>query len=318
MAHHLVIGAGGIGRAITAALVARGQTATLASRSGTALDLPGVGTLALDATDADAVARAADGAATIINAVSPASYVHWERDWPPIADALLRAAQHSGAGLVTVSNLYGYGRVDGPMTEPTPLRPNGVKGEVRARMWTDALAAHDAGRLRATELRASDYFGPGAARRISYLQEFVIRPLVKGKSTLRLPLGDPHVPHSWTYLPDIGNLAAALATDDRSWGRAWHVPTAPPVSLVAVAEQVAALLGAPAPTVTRIPAAVMRVAHLIPLVRAFDETKHQRELPFVIDATAAESTFGLRPTPWATALAETVASLTNGRVAAMA
>lgn len=318
MAHHLVLGAGGIGRATAAALVARGEAVTLASRSGTSVDLEGVSTLALDATDADAVAGAASTAATIINAVSPANYTHWDRDWPPIANALLQAAERSGAGLVTVSNLYGYGKVDAPMTEATPLRPNGIKGEVRARMWTDAFTAYQQGRIRATELRASDYFGPGAGRLVSYLQGFVIRPLIEGKSTLRLPVGDPHAPHSWTYLADIGELAAVLATDDRSWGRAWHVPTAPPLSMAEVAAQVAALIQAPTPRVRRIPAAAMWAAHVVPLVRALDETKHQFEQSFVIDASAAESTFGLRPTAWATALAETVASLTSGHVAAAA
>ena len=158
MAHHLVLGAGGIGRATAAALSARGETVTLASRSGTRVDLDGVTTMAVDATDAHALGRAADGAATIVNAVSPANYTHWDRDWPPIPRALLQAAERSGAGLVTVGNLYGYGQVDAPMTEATPVQPNGIKGQVRARMWADALAAHEAGRIRATELRASDYF----------------------------------------------------------------------------------------------------------------------------------------------------------------
>ena len=313
MAHHLVLGAGGIGRATAAALSARGETVTLASRSGTRVDLDGVTTMAVDATDAHAVGRAADGVATIVNAVSPANYTHWDRDWPPIARALLQAAERSGAGLVTVGNLYGYGQVDAPMTEATPVQPNGIKGQVRARMWADALAAHEAGRIRATELRASDYFGPGAGRVVSYLQGFVIRPLVEGKSTLRLPVGDPHAPHSWTYLADIGEMAAVLATDDRAWGRAWHVPTAPPVSMAEVAAQVAALLHVPAPAVRRIPALAMWAAHVAPLVRALDETKHQFERPFVIDASAAESTFGLRPTPWATALVATVGALQHDR-----
>ena len=313
MAHHLVLGAGGIGRATAAALSARGETVTLASRSGTRVDLDGVTTMAVDATDAHAVGRAADGVATIVNAVSPANYTHWDRDWPPIPRALLQAAERSGAGLVTVGNLYGYGQVDAPMTEATPVQPNGIKGQVRARMWADALAAHEAGRIRATELRASDYFGPGAGRVVSYLQGFVIRPLVEGKSTLRLPVGDPHAPHSWTYLADIGEMAAVLATDDRAWGRAWHVPTAPPVSMAEVAAQVAALLHVPAPAVRRIPALAMWAAHVAPLVRALDETKHQFERPFVIDASAAESTFGLRPTPWATALVATVGALQHDR-----
>ena len=63
--------------------------------------------------------------------------------------------------LVTIGNLYGYGPVDGPMTEDTPLAATGAKGRVRNRMWADALAAHRAGRVRVTEVRGSDYVGAG-------------------------------------------------------------------------------------------------------------------------------------------------------------
>lgn len=41
-------------------------------------------------------------------------------------------------------------------------------------MWAQAKAAHDAGRVCATELRASDYFGPGAAKGVSYLNSYML------------------------------------------------------------------------------------------------------------------------------------------------
>ena len=56
-----------------------------------------------------------------------------------------------------MSCLYGYGPVDGPITPETPLAATHPKLRIRADMWRDALAAHDAGRIRATEVRASDY-----------------------------------------------------------------------------------------------------------------------------------------------------------------
>jgi hypothetical protein len=83
-------------------------------------------------------------------------------DWPPPAAALLRAAETSGALLVTTGNLYGYGAVDGPMTEGLPLLPNTQKGQVRVRIWNDALEAHRAGRIRTAEVRSSDYLGAAA------------------------------------------------------------------------------------------------------------------------------------------------------------
>jgi nucleoside-diphosphate-sugar epimerase len=307
MAHHLVVGAGGTGRATASALIARGHDVTVLTRSGTDLGIEGSRAVAGDAADQVLLTRLASGADSIVNAMNP-PYTKWARDWPPVAAALLGAAEASGAGLVTMGNLYGYGPVTAPMTEQTPLRPQGAKGTVRAAMWADALAAHEAGRVRATELRASDYFGPGASPRTSFLNDYVIEPTIKGRS-VRLITGVPDAIHSWTYLDDIGVLAATLATDDRSWGRPWHVPTTEPRSFRQVADEAASIVGRRPPLVAPLPAVVKRLARVVPVVRELDETAHQFQGPFVLDSTQATETFGLRPTPWAEALRTTIAAL---------
>lgn len=189
--------------------------------------------------------------------------------------------------------------------DPEALRPNGIKGRVRAQMWADAKALHDVGRVPATELRASDYFGPGAGKGVSYLNTYVLKPAAAGRS-VRLMMGDPDAAHSWTYLDDIGRLAAALATDDRSWGHVWHVPTAAPRSAREVVGDVAALTDAPAPRVSVLPGMVRATMRVVPIMRALDETKHQFERPFVLDSVRTEDTFGLTPTPWTDALRATV------------
>lgn len=301
MNHHVVIGAGAIGRATAHELVAAGHRVTLVSRTGAPSGMPGVQAVSCDATNRAGLTALAAGAETIINATNPKQYHHWDRDWPPVANAILGAAMDTGAGLVTVANLYPYGVVDAPMKETDALNPNGMKGAVRAQMWNDALAAHQAGKVRATELRASDYFGPGATTSTSFLTGSVLARALKGKSGW-LMMGVPNAPHSWTYLPDIGVLAARLATDERSWGRPWHVPTAPPKSFNEVAADVAELTGRPAVKVRPIPKFVMGLARVVPVVRSLDETAHQFEQPFVIDAGLTEQTFGLSSTPWQQAL----------------
>lgn len=307
---HLVVGAGAIGTGIARLLAEAGYDVTLASRSGEGTAYDGVRRLALDATDADALARAADGAASLVNAVNPPSYTHWERDWPPMAGAFLAAAERSGAGLVTVGNLYGYGpTAEQPLTEATPLAATGPKGQVRAQMWRDALGLHTAGRLRATELRASDYFGPGARAQVSYANSYVMAPAVSGK-TVRLVLGLPDVPHSWTYLPDIARLGAALATSDLGWGRAWHVPTSEPRTIRELANAAAAAAGRPEPTVVTMPGRGLLTA-VVPMLRATRETAYQFEKPFVVDSSAAEKAFGLSATPWDEAIAQTVRALSS-------
>ena len=237
MTHHLVLGAGGVGRSTTAELVALGHTVTLASRSGRVAQPRSSPwawhhrrtddrrrrrhrrrrRVSVDAGDAAAVTALARGAASIVNAVNPPSYTTWDTDWPPVAAATLAAAEATGAGLVIIGNLYGYGEVEAPMHEDDPMRPAGHKGRLRADMWTEALARHEAGRLRVTELRSSDYFGPGTTPRTSYLNDIVVDPLLAGRSPF-VPVGRADVPHSWTYVPDVGRLAARVATGDDGLG----------------------------------------------------------------------------------------------------
>jgi hypothetical protein len=54
------------------------------------------------------MARPTEGAAVLYNSANPA-YHRWPELWPPIAAALLEAAERAGAVLVTISNRYGYG-----------------------------------------------------------------------------------------------------------------------------------------------------------------------------------------------------------------
>jgi hypothetical protein len=264
--------------------------------------------IAADVTDAARLADIAAGAESIVNALNPAQYWKWDELWPPMAAAILQAAERSGAGLVTVNNLYLYGQVDGPIREDSPIAPNGHKGEVRAGMWRDALALHDAGRIRATELRASDYVGAGMGAQ-SLLNSYIIKPAMRGKAGW-LVMGDADAPHTWTAGSDVARLAATLATDDRAgraWGRAWHVPSSPARSMAQVASDTAALVGTTPRRPHRIPNAVVDAIGLVyPLLRELKETRHEFERPFVLDSSLTEQTFGLEPTPWEITLKETV------------
>ncbi len=135
MTHHLVLGAGGVGRSTTAELVTLGHTVTLASRSGRVTERPwqdthpdSVEVVSVDAGDARAVTELARGATSIVNAVNPPSYMTWDTDWPPVAAATLAAAEASGAGLVIIGNLYGYGRRRGPDARGRPDAPGRSQG----------------------------------------------------------------------------------------------------------------------------------------------------------------------------------------------
>src|SRR5690242_19003667 len=111
---HLVVGAGPVGRHVAALLTARGDRVTIGSRSGRGPAVPGAQYLALNATDADALAGAAVGAGAIFHTANPGPYPVWERQWPLMSSALLTATERSGAVYSMAGNLYPLGPVNVP------------------------------------------------------------------------------------------------------------------------------------------------------------------------------------------------------------
>lgn len=160
MGTHLVIGGGSVGSQSARQLARAGHEVIVVTRSGSGPDDAGTRRVAADASSVDALLSAAPMADALYNCANPA-YQRWAQDWPPMASAFLAYAERTGAVLATCSNLYGYGPVDGLLTESLPLAAPGTKGRARATMWRDAQALHEAGRIRATEVRGSDYIWPG-------------------------------------------------------------------------------------------------------------------------------------------------------------
>jgi len=295
MADHVIVGAGPVGSATARLLVAQGESVRLVTRRGTAVE--GAEAVAADASDPAALTDLAKGARALYNCANP-PYHRWPELWPPLHAALLAAAEASGAVLVITSNLYGYGPVTASMTEETPLGATNRKTRIRADMWRSALAAHEAGRLRATEARSSDYLGAG----VHSLFTDLVLPRVLAGRTATVP-ADLDVPHSWTYVGDVARTLVTLATDHRAWGRPWHVPTNAPCSIRELAAEAARLAGKPAPRLRRMPDALLALGGLFsPMGREFRKVQYQFTAPFVLDSSAATRTFGLTATPQADAL----------------
>ena len=289
---HLVVGAGPVGTTVARRLLADGHRVRVVTRSGSGPE--GAERISADAADVARMADLADSTVAIYNCVNP-TYSRWEQDWPPVAAALLAAAEASGAVLATVGNLYGYGRVDAPMTEQTPLAATGHKGRVRIAMWRDALAAHAAGRIRTFEVRGSDYLGGNS------MLSYVVTPALRKGRRAFVP-ADLDAPHTWTCTEDVAALLVTGVYDERAWGRAWHVPSNDPLSVRELTAIAAEQLGV-TPKLATMPSSVLWVAGLVnPMAKELRETQHQFRHPFVLDSTAAQETFGLAPTPMAEAV----------------
>ncbi|MGO9902294.1 MAG: NAD-dependent epimerase/dehydratase family protein [Solirubrobacteraceae bacterium] len=300
---HVVFGAGQVGRALAARLAGLGLAVRVVSRHRPPELADGVGWRAADATDPQAATDAAAGAAVLYQCLN-APYTDWPKRFPPLQRGVLTAAERTGALLVSLENLYGYGPTAGKaMTEDLPLAATTVKGRTRAAMSRELLAAADAGRVRIAVGRASDFFGAGVTD--STLGERVFANAIAGKRADFI--GNPHLPHTYSYIPDIAAGLATLGTDERAAGGVWHLPGPETVTTREILNLVAGDLGHPL-EVRSVPKLMLRALGLFnPVLRELPELAYEFDQPFVLDTTKYQSTFGTDTTPLATAIAATVA-----------
>ena len=301
MSKLLVIGAGLIGRPLAQRLAARGDAVTIATRSGSTA--AGATALVLDASNPAALTRAATDASTIFLCTNP-PYTDWAAQWPPIYEAVVAAASATGAKVVVMGNLYSYGSPTGAMTEHSSETTTEAKGLIRRAGWAKLLAAHDVGHIRAVEVRASDYFGPGAMG-TAHLGESFFRSVLRSK-TARV-VGEPALAHSWSYLPDIVTTLIAAADHTGDWGRLWHVPSGT-FSRVDIAGQLNAHYGTRG-KVSGYPQLLLRSLGLAsPMMQEVWASSYQFVVPFVIDSTETERELNVSATPWNEALIATAES----------
>jgi nucleoside-diphosphate-sugar epimerase len=299
---HVVVGAGVVGSALAKLLADDGQEVIVITRSGSGPTHKNIKRIAADVSDLSNLLQIAPSAAAIYNCVNP-PYHLWATEWPPIAESFLGYAEKTGAVLVTCSNLYGYGPVDVPMTESLPLNAPGVNGKVRAKMWMDAKALQDAGKIRATEVRGSDYVCAGEQGRVG---SRVLPKVLTGKPAQ--VLGDIDMKHTWTYPLDVARLMQIVAKDSKALGKAWHVPSNEAKTQKELVTELAAVAGVKNPKLSSVPNVIWNLLAVFnPLMKALKETAYQMERPYILDDSAARKAFGMQPTEWNLILKEVVA-----------
>jgi nucleoside-diphosphate-sugar epimerase len=155
------------------------------------------------------------------------------------------------------------------------------------------LEAHRAGTVRATIGRASDYYGPRG--RQSQAGERVFMPALRGKPAQ--VLGNPDLPHTFTYLGDFANGLVTLGTHEEALGQVWHVPSAETVTPREFVELVFEAAGRPA-KLSVLPSPLLALLGVVkPTLRAVREQIYQLERPFVVDHSKFAKAFGVQVTP---------------------
>ncbi|MCI0398198.1 MAG: NAD-dependent epimerase/dehydratase family protein [Chloroflexi bacterium] len=302
----VIFGSGPLGLSVMEALVARGRQAIcLVNRTGRLGEaLPaGVTVTQGDATNPDDVARLCGEAEVVFHCAQPA-YHEWPEKFPPLTNGILEGVARSQARLVFGDNLYMVGPTGGrPIHEDLPYAATGPKGRTRAAMDRSLLEAHQTGRVRVAIGRASDFYGPRVLG--SAVGEMFFGPALARKPVN--VLGNPDLPHTYTYVRDFAQGLVTLSEREEAFGRAWHIPSAPTISTRQFADLVAAEIGRP---VRLRPAGRWLVAAVGLFNRELRELKeilYQWEEPFIVDHSRFAQAFGNEATPHDVAIRETVA-----------
>jgi nucleoside-diphosphate-sugar epimerase len=294
---HIILGAGGaIGTPLAAELVARQQRVHAVSRRAAAT--AGVEAVRADLNDPDDVRQVvAEGSTVYLLAGLKYDRRVWQEQWPRIMRNVVQACSAKGARLVFFDNVYLYGRVDGPMTEATAVRPTSRKGEIRAAIVDFLQNEMAAGRITAAIARAADFYGPHADK-TSALSILVFQRLAAGKSAQVLV--DPDRTHSYSYTLDCAKALYLLASADDAFGQAWHLPTAHPALTGRGLIDLAAKALGVAPRISTLPAWMIKSTGLVvPMMRELAEMLYQNDSDYLFDSSKFERRFAFTPTPYA-------------------
>jgi nucleoside-diphosphate-sugar epimerase len=304
---HVIFGTGAIGLATMDALHARGETIRMVNRSGRAPAPEGVEVVGGDASDPAFTTAVSEGAHVIYQTLNP-PYDQWEQQFPALQAGVLAAAQAHGARLVSMENVYMYGRPNGrPLTEDRAHEAHTRKGQLRSRMSRELLAAHDAGTVEVAIGRASDYFGArGGAQ--SNLGDRLFPAALAGRTAT--VLGNPDQPHTYTFIPDIGEGLAVLGEHPDAPGQVWHLPNDPDTHTTRqLVDTVYTLAGQSRTRLRQVHPLLLRAAALTnPTVRSLLEMQYQFDEPFIVDSARITTRLGVSATPLERALEQTLST----------
>ncbi|WP_367136670.1 MULTISPECIES: NAD-dependent epimerase/dehydratase family protein [Streptomyces] len=299
---HVVLGAGPAGTAVATELARRGHGVRLVDRSGAGEPIDGVERRRGDVSTIEGALTAIEGAGVVYHCVNVAYHLQVEV-MPGIQDAILGAVETAGARLVVLDTLYPYGETHGQvMTEDTPWNATGAKGRMRAALDEKYLAAHRDGRARVVLGRSADFVGPGVLN--STLGGAVFPGALTGTDVLGL--GDIDLPHSYTDIRDVAAGLATLGERPDGDGRVWHLPTAPTRSTREIFQQIERKVGQPLKiTIMSEPRPFGPFDEVF--IDSYAELFYQHTEPQVMDSTAIQETFGIKPVAFDATLDDTLA-----------
>ena len=123
-------------------------------------------------------------------------------------------------------------------------------------------------------------------------------------------LGDLDQPHTYSYIPDIGEGLAVLGEHPDAPGEVWHLPNDPDtLTTRQLVDIVYRHAGQQRTKVRAMPTLMLRGVGLFnATVRELLEMQYQFEEPFIVDSSKMTTKLGVQATTYDQALADTLAT----------
>ncbi|WP_394994860.1 NAD-dependent epimerase/dehydratase family protein [Emticicia sp.] len=301
-----ILGAGGvIGDALAKELINYTTEIRLVSRNPKKINKTD-SLMSADLMNATQVNKAVEGSEVVyLMAGLPYNIKTWREKWPAVMQNTIDACKKHGAKLVFFDNVYMLGKVDGPMTENSPLNPNSKKGEVRAKLNHMILDEIKGGKLQAIIARSADFYGPGAKN--SLTDSLIFAKLAKSKKPSWL-LNDT-VKHSFTFTPDAAKGTAILGNTPSAYNQIWHLPTHRDAltgkEFIKICEEA---FGEEKGYQIMGNFMLWAGGLFVPIVKELKEMAYQNEFEYLFDSSKFEKTFNFKPTPYREGIMETAKS----------
>lgn len=285
-------GTGNIGNLLVLELLERGIDIKSLNRTTPEHTLEGVEYVSVDAENADQLREATQDVSVLYGTVAiPYGTESWQQSWPVVIKNIIEAAKANKCKVVFLDNVYMYGKVDGLMTEETPVKPVSKKGEVRARIAQMMLDAMQAGDITGAIARSADFYGPHTRISDRFFQD-------ASKDGVATWMGSPDVLRTWSYIYDNAKALAILGNDERADQQIWHMPAAPAMKGTEFIALAGKILGKEL-KVNLVPGTDPEARKAFEAaVPEIAEMMYQYDDDYIFDSTKFQQTFGVQPTSY--------------------
>lgn len=301
---HIILGAGGaISKVLVKELLSDNQKIKLAARHFKVIE--GFESIKVDLLNFNEVNNVIEEFSNVyLLAGLKYNIKVWNEQWPKIMRNVVEACSAKNSKLLFFDNVYAYGKVNGVMTEDTPLNPSSKKGEVRVKLLDYLNEEIKKKNITALVARAADFYGP-YTEKTSGISISVLDKLSKGKKAQWFC--NAKAKHSFTYTGDCGKALYLLSQSESNFNQTWHMPTASPAKTGEELIQIAAeQLNAKANYTVLKKWLFKLIGPFNPLIKELTEMLYQYEDDYIFDSSKIEKKFNFTPTPYEQGLAESI------------